>query len=72
MAKIKSNLWVETYRPRTVKDIVLPKEFAKYFNNIVKTQELPNLLLSSPSPGTRENYTGKGIGTRFRCGIHLH
>ena len=50
MAKIKSNLWVETYRPRTVKDIVLPKEFAKYFNNIVKTGELPNLLLSSPIP----------------------
>lgn len=53
MAKIKSNLWVETYRPHNVKDIVLPKEFAKYFNNIVKTGELPNLLLCSPIPGTR-------------------
>lgn len=38
MAKIKSNLWVETYRPKTVADIVLPKEFKKYFNNIVKTR----------------------------------
>ena len=43
MAKIKSNLWVETYRPHTVKDIVLPKEFAKYFNNIVKTRRTPKL-----------------------------
>lgn len=50
MAQIKSTLWVETYRPHTVKDIVLPKEFSKYFNNIVKTQELPNLLLCSPTP----------------------
>lgn len=50
MANIKSNLWVETYRPKTVADIVLPKEFKKYFNNIVKTGELPNLLLCSPIP----------------------
>jgi hypothetical protein len=38
MAKIPSTLFVEKYRPQTVKDIVLPKEFAKYFNNIVKTR----------------------------------
>lgn len=61
MAQIKSTLWVETYRPRTVKDIVLPKEFAKYFNNIVKTKELPNLLLCSPTPGTRKNLHCQGI-----------
>lgn len=40
MANIKSNLWVETYRPKTVADIVLPKEFKKYFNNIVKTRRI--------------------------------
>lgn len=45
MAKIKSNLWVETYRPRTVKDIVLPKEFSKYFNNIVKTRRTSKLTI---------------------------
>lgn len=67
MANIKSNLWVETYRPKTVADIVLPKEFKKYFNNIVKTGELPNLLLCSPTPGTRKNYNRKGISSRFGC-----
>lgn len=56
MAKIISNLWTEKYRPQKVKDIVLPKEFSKYFNNIVKTQELPNLLLCSPVPGTRKKF----------------
>lgn len=45
MAKIKSNLWVETYRPHTVKDIVLPKEFSKYFNNIVKTRRTSKLTI---------------------------
>lgn len=67
MAKIKSNLWVETYRPKTVSDIVLPKEFKRYFNNIVKTGELPNLLLCSPIPGTRKNYSGESISSRFGC-----
>lgn len=67
MANIKSNLWVETYRPKTVADIVLPKEFKKYFNNIVKTGELPNLLLCSPTPGTRKKYNRKGISSRFGC-----
>jgi hypothetical protein len=45
MAKIISNLFVEKYRPQTVKDIVLPKEFAKYFNNIVKTRRTPKLTI---------------------------
>ena len=61
MAKIKSNLWVETYRPTTVADIVLPKEFKKYFNNIVKTGELPNLLLCSPVPGTGKTTLAKAL-----------
>lgn len=67
MANIKSNLWVETYRPKTVADIVLPKEFKKYFNNIVKTGELPNLLLCSPVPRYRKNHTGQGTCSRFEC-----
>jgi hypothetical protein len=45
MAKIISNLFVEKYRPQTVKDIVLPKEFAKYFNNIVKTRRTTKLTI---------------------------
>ena len=50
MAKISCTLWVEKYRPKTIKDIVLPKKISDYFKNIVKTGELPNLLLISPSP----------------------
>lgn len=48
-----SSLWVEKYRPQTVNDMVLPKEFSKFFKNIIKTGEIPNLLLCSPTPGTR-------------------
>jgi hypothetical protein len=56
MAKVSSSLWVEHFRPTTLEDIVLPKEYKNYFKNIVKTGDVPNLLLCSPIPGTRENY----------------
>lgn len=53
MAKINSSLWVEHFRPQSIKDIVLPKDFKKFFNNIINSEEIPNLLLYSPVPGTR-------------------
>jgi hypothetical protein len=67
MAQIKSSLWVEKYRPKTIKDIVLPKKISDFFKNIVKTGELPNLLLISPTPGTRKNHNRKGSCERPWC-----
>lgn len=55
MAKIASNVWVERYRPKHIKDMVLPKDFMKFFKNIIDNcgdEGIPNLLLSSPTPGT--------------------
>lgn len=52
MAKIDSTLWVEKYRPISVKDMVMPQAFKKFFTKVMKS-EIPNLLLSSPTPGTR-------------------
>lgn len=55
MAKIASNVWVERYRPKHVKDIVLPNDFMKFFKDVVSNsfeEGIPNLLLSSPTPGT--------------------
>lgn len=43
--------WVEKYRPTNFENIVLSEENKKIFNNIFKTQYLPNLLLYGP-PGT--------------------
>ena len=38
-------LWVEKYRPKTVKDSVLPKDLKETFQQLVTTGELPNMLL---------------------------
>ena len=50
MAKIKSSLWVEQFRPVSVKDMVMPKDFKSFFNKVMTSDEIPNLLLSSPVP----------------------
>jgi len=50
MAQINSTLWVEAFRPVSVKDMVLPSDFKKFFNKVMKSEEIPNLLLSSPTP----------------------
>ena len=37
--------WIERYRPDHVKDVILPKAERRMFDNIVKTGEVPNLML---------------------------
>jgi DNA polymerase III delta prime subunit len=48
----KHFLWVEKYRPTTIKDIILTKELKEQFEFMVGQGELPNLLLAG----------GAGIG----------
>ena len=39
-------LWVEKYRPKTINDTILPAELKMFFNKIVETGELPNMLFT--------------------------
>lgn len=39
-------LFVEKYRPKTVEDIILPNRLKDVFTNIIKTGEVPNMMLS--------------------------
>lgn len=39
-------LWVEKYRPQTIKDVILPESLKETFENIVSVGELPNMLFS--------------------------
>jgi DNA polymerase III delta prime subunit len=42
-------LWTEKYRPRTVKDTILPKHLKAIFQKFVDQKDLPNLLLYGTS-----------------------
>ena len=55
------NLWVEKYRPRTIKDCILTNELKETFTQFLKQKEIPNLLLS----GTQG--TGKTTVARALC-----
>lgn len=39
-------IWVEEYRPATIEDCILPKSIKRTFKDIVKTGNMPNLLLA--------------------------
>lgn len=42
-------LWVEKYRPRTVRDTILPDSLKRIFQDFVDKKNIPNLLLTGKS-----------------------
>ena len=46
MSENNEFLWVEKYRPKKVSETILPKKLKDVFENIVKEQNLPNMLLT--------------------------
>src|SRR5574343_22485 len=55
------SLWVEKYRPQKIDHAILPAEYKKFFKKIVKTGDIPNLLLYSSSPGTGKTTIAKAL-----------
>ena len=53
-------LWVEKYRPKTVKDCNLPKKLKDTFQEFVKDKHIPNLILSG-SAGTGKTTIAKAM-----------
>ena len=39
-------LWVEKYRPNTIRDCILPDELKKTFGLFVQDKHIPNMILS--------------------------
>lgn len=44
-------IWVEKYRPSQIQDIILPQATKEIFNKYIEENQIPNLLLTSNSPG---------------------
>lgn len=59
-------LWVETYRPQTVSDCILPERLKKPFQEYVNQKNIPNLLLSG-GPGVGKTTVAKAMCNEIGC-----
>ena len=48
-------LWVEKYRPKKIRDCILPEDTKKTFTEILKQKQILNLLLSGTGTGKTHN-----------------
>ena len=53
-------LWVEKYRPKTIKDCILTTETKKIFTDFVNNNEIPNLLLCG-TPGVGKTTVAQAL-----------
>ena len=61
MRKLAKYLWVEKYRPESVKHVLLPSHMKRLFNNVVKGNQVPNFMFYSTSPGVGKTTVAKAI-----------
>jgi replication factor C small subunit len=58
-------LWVEKFRPKSIKDLVLPATLKTFFTKQVNKKDIPNMLFYSTSPGTGKTSTAKALCTEI-------
>jgi DNA polymerase III delta prime subunit len=59
--KYNKSDWVEKFRPKTVKQVILPKTYKRFFLGVVESTDLPNLLIHSSIPGSGKTALAKAL-----------
>lgn len=61
MDDITNAVWPEKYRPASIKTMVMPIQLRNYFNKIIKTSTVPNMIFHSINPGTGKTTAAKAL-----------
>lgn len=59
--QLSNNIWVEAFRPPSVKDMVLPDKYREDFISYIQEGRIPNLLFYSSSGGTGKTTIAKAL-----------
>ena len=54
-------IWAERFRPSNLDDVIIPDAVKTQFRKFIADGQLPNLLLTSTSPGTGKTTTAKAL-----------
>lgn len=61
MDDITSTIWMEKYRPLSIKTAVLPVRLRNYFNKIITNDVVPNMIFHSSRPGAGKTTCAKAL-----------
>lgn len=56
------SIWAEEFRPKSIADVIIPDSVKEKFNSYIADKEIPNLLFTSPNPGTGKTTTARALG----------
>lgn len=58
---IDDAIWMEKYRPNAIQGMVLPIKLKNYFNKIITTKVIPNMIFHSVKPGSGKTSSAKAL-----------
>jgi len=66
--KFTNSIWVEKYRPKTLKDYIATSELKEKFEKFIKEQNIPHLLFAGP-PGVGKSSIANLLVSELDCDV---